>query len=211
MIISIKGSKDPFSLLGIPTLNPSQIFNDDLEIQSSPNSFQSEKNFSGNDGRKKTSILNSIEDLSRFLQTNKLNSEEGTKIVSKFLISDDYLLKNNGAVFDQTGFDGILNLEQIYPLGRPERIIQRARSAAKIFFNKNYKVDKYEAYGAEKINSPNVPKGWEVYKVLLVGKVSANDHFFLKVCIPEDENLTALVSQINKDCVDKVIYLLILD
>jgi hypothetical protein len=205
MILSINGMKDPFSILGIPTLNPSQIFNDDLAIRSKPNELSTETNLYVDLKSKKFEPLNSLEDLPKFLQNNKLNAEEGTKIISKFLISDDYMLKKYGAVFDQTGFDGIMNIESINPIGRPERIVQRARSAAKIFLNNNFRDDGYEAYGAEKIQNFNLPKGWEIYKVLLVGKLNTDNHIFLKVCIPFDEMLTALIAEMNQDCIEKVI------
>jgi hypothetical protein len=158
LIYSTSSSQDPFALLGIPSLNPSQIFKDELSFnyksEFENNQFKSEKIHPQNS----VQPLKSIEDLPKFLQTANLNAEEGAKIISKFLISDDYLLKKYGAVFDQTGFDGIINLgEQIYPLGRNERTIQRARSAAKIYFKNNFKAEDYDAYGAERIMIENVP------------------------------------------------------
>jgi len=45
---------------------------------------------------------------------------------------------------------------------------------------------------------------WRIYKVLLSGKNSYNNHLFLKVCLPIDESLTPLVSNLNDDCISKV-------
>jgi len=192
----INCAQDPFALLGIPSLNPSLIFNDGFSI-TQPNTSKESSTIQ---------TIHTIEDLPQFLQKSNLKPEDNLKVISKFLISDDYLLKKFGAVFDQTGFDGIVDLgEQIYPIGRNERIIQRARSAAKIFFKNNFKSesDEFEAYGAEKILE-NISLGWEQYKVLLVGRSSVDQHLFLKVCVPLDEMLTAIVSEFNGLCVDKV-------
>lgn len=45
---------------------------------------------------------------------------------------------------------------------------------------------------------------WRIYKVLLSGKNSMTNHLFLKVCLPIDEFLPALVSNFNDDCIPKV-------
>ena len=203
-VINSTLSSDPFHLLGIPNLNPSQIFQeDDVSFK---NGFSELNDNSIKKGAKFSNSVNpsikSIEDLPTFLQNSNISQEEGLRIISKFLMADDYLLKKFGAVFDQTGFDGLMNMEPIHPVGSKERSAQRAKSAAKLFFNGNFGVG-FEAYGAELISS-QVVSGWDVYKVLLVGK-NANKHSFLKVCLPVDENCVPIVSQINLECIDKVI------
>lgn len=128
-------SQDPFAILGIPSLNPSQMFRDE-------SLYTSRQNPSGVPANKKImtptptsafQTIKSIDDLPAFLQSSNLNEEEGMKIISKFLIADDFLLKKNGAIYDQSGFDGLMNNEAAYPQGTKERPLQRARSAAKIF------------------------------------------------------------------------------
>jgi len=66
-----------------------------------------------------------------------------------------------------------------------------------------YKDENYEAMGAEDITKFNGK--WRIYKVLLAGKNSYNDHIFLKVCLPLDTSLTPIVSNFNYDCMTKVI------
>lgn len=190
-------SIDPFSMLGIPSLNPSQIFNYEL-----PEKFSRNKPL-----QQSVAPLKSIEDLPRFLQQSKLSLEEGIQIISKFLIADDYMLKKFGAVFDQSGFDGLMNLEMVLPKGNKGRDSQRAKSAAKLFYKNFINDSNFDAYGAEKIEITNLPQGWQVYKILLIRKGVENvenQHIFLKVCLPLDEMLVPLVTKFNLDCLDKV-------
>jgi hypothetical protein len=186
-------SNDPFSMLGIPSLNPSQIFN-----------YESSQKFSKSKPIKVVAPLKNMDDLPRFLQQSKLSLEEGIQIISKFLISDDFILKKFGAVFDQTGFDGLMNLEMVLPKGNKGRDAQRAKSAAKLFYKNSINDSNFDAYGAEKIEIGNLPQGWEVYKILLIRKGVENQHIFLKVCLPLDEMLVPLVTNFNLDCIDKV-------
>jgi hypothetical protein len=113
--------KDPFKSLGIPDINPKQLLDEiDKETKKKP---------------EKESIpqLKSIDDLPNFLKNSKLNEEEGIKVLTRFLIQDDFTLKKYGVVYDQTGFDGISPHEKIAPLGTEERLQQRARSASNIW------------------------------------------------------------------------------
>lgn len=117
---SAAGDNDPFKSLGIPDLNPKQLLE---EMDSS----HKKKN---NDDIPR---LKSIEDLPNFLKNSKINEEDAIKVLSRFLIQDDITLKKYGVVYDQTGFDGIPNSEKISPIGTEERLLQRSRSAAKIW------------------------------------------------------------------------------
>lgn len=126
LVVTCITCQNPFTLLGIPTLNPSQIFREESEYS---NSKQSQNSFTTS----KTSSIKSLNDLPAFLQKLNLNEEEGLKVISKYLLSDDFNLKKYGVIFDQTGFDGLMSMEQIYPVGSKERLIQRARSSAKIY------------------------------------------------------------------------------
>lgn len=199
---TIYANRDPFSVLGIPSLNPSQMFKEEIDSQVSQNTSHLQTKHLNN--LIPVQRLKTIEDLPNFLQNTNIPANDKIKIISKFLISDDYLLKNYGAVFDQSGFDEVAQLEKIFPFRTKERAFQRARSAAKIFFNNNYNEMDYDSYGAEKLQISNLPNGWEVYKVLLVGKQTVNEHLFLKVCLPLDEMLPSLVVDFNGECVDKV-------
>lgn len=114
--------KDPFSALGIPDLNPKALLD---EIDEDPNK---------NDKNQKTAPrLKSIEDVPNFLKNGNMNEEEGVKILTRFLIQDDFQLKKYGVVYDQTGFDGLTRGEMIAPIGTEERLMQRAKSSANIW------------------------------------------------------------------------------
>ena len=203
--LAINKSSNPFAILGIPNLNPSQMFKVDNTPYNnySSNQIKGANNLSSNT---KTTHLTSLDDLPKFLQRAKLTQVEGIKLISKFLIADDYMLKKSGAIFDQSGFDGLMPMEEVAPIGNKDRSIQRARSAAKIYDVNNFKDNGYEAYGAEKLDMGliHVPNGWEVYRVLLVGKGGVNDHIFFKVCLPLDEILVPLVVKMNDDCLSNV-------
>jgi hypothetical protein len=121
---SSMNDKDPFRSLGIPDLNPKQLLNE-IEEESK----KKEKPES------KLPQLKTIEDLPNFLKNSNLNEDDGIKILTRFLIQDDFTLKKYGVVYDQSGFDGITSGEHIAPIGTEERLIQRARSAANIWVN----------------------------------------------------------------------------
>ena len=113
--------KDPFRSLGIPDLDPKALLAElDKENNKKPD-------------KEGLPQLKSIDDLPNFLKNSKLNEEEGIKVLTRFLIQDDFTLKKFGVVYDQSGFDGISNTERIAPVGTEDRLQQRARSAANIW------------------------------------------------------------------------------
>lgn len=121
--ISISSAdKDPFKSLGIPDLNPKSLLQE-IDLQEKKNT----KN------QPTTTQLKSIEDLPNFLKNSKLNEDEAIKVLTRFLIQDDYMLKKHGVVYDQTGFDGLPQGERISDIGTEERLQQRARSASNIW------------------------------------------------------------------------------
>lgn len=182
-------SNDPFTALGIPDLSPKKVME---EIE--------KKN---DDPRQNKSIpqLKSMEDLPNFLKLSNINEEEGIKILTRFLIQDDFTLKKYGVVYDQTGFDGLGKEEMIAPIGTEERLNQRAKSSANIWFKEKYPKLSYEAYGTEPQMDEIVPN-WRVFKVLMIG--GKGETTYLKVCLPLDESETALVGDKDEPCLDKV-------
>lgn len=115
--------KDPFKSLGIPDLNPKALLN---ELEQSQTQKSREKS-------KGVATLRTIDDLPNFLKNSSLNEQDGIKVLTRFLIQDDYTLKKYGVVYDQTGFDGITSGERVAPIGTDERLQQRSRSAANIW------------------------------------------------------------------------------
>ena len=124
--INYSYTEDPFSALGIPTLSPSQIFNSNEGI----NQIKDNNNISNINNIPK---IKTVEDLQKFLKRGNFDEAQGLTIVLKFLIADDFILKKNGAVFDLTGYDGLNSSEMAYPAGSKERLLQRAKSAARLF------------------------------------------------------------------------------
>jgi hypothetical protein len=127
-------SQNPLTILGIPSLKPSQIFGDDENLQAQ--NFKKEKVIRHK--QENFPNINTIKDLQDYLQISNLDENEGLNLVSRFLISDDFYSKQNGVIFDISGFDGLPMEEKINPLNTVERESQRARSAAKKyvrFFN----------------------------------------------------------------------------
>lgn len=184
-------SNDPFAALGIPDLSPKKVM-DEIDKRN-------------DDPRQSKSIpqLKSMEDLPNFLKLSNINEEEGIKILTRFLIQDDFTLKKYGVVYDQTGFDGLGKEEMIAPIGTEERLNQRAKSSANIWFKEKYPKLVYEAYGTEPQMDEIVPN-WRVFKVLMIG--GKGETTYLKVCLPLDESETALVGDKDEPCLDKVIF-----
>ena len=81
-------------------------------------------------------VLNTIEDLPQFLKSSKLSDDELMEVLSRFLLQDDIALKQYGAIYDQTGFDGLKNEVKELPVFEDDRNIIKAKSAANIFVSK---------------------------------------------------------------------------
>jgi hypothetical protein len=114
---------DPFHVLGIPSLNPSAIFKEEPYRPPKPRQMPKiQKPVSQQGGN-----------LPLFLQKLDLSKPEDLKVASRFLISEDVNIKKYGAVFDNTGFSGIPQTEQIFATGTKERVMQQVRSTAKIY------------------------------------------------------------------------------
>lgn len=114
------GDRDPFLALNIPNLDPKAMLKE----------IEQEQDKTKPKGPVK---LKSIEDLPNFLKNSNMNEEESVKILTRFLIQDDYMLKKKGVVYDQTGFDGLSPNEKPAAIGTEERLIQRAKSSANIW------------------------------------------------------------------------------
>lgn len=120
-------TQNPFSILGIPSLKASAIFNEEEDYSNNKEKVIKHK--------QNIPEIKTIDDLQRYLKSNNFDENEGLNVVSRFLISDDFYSKQNGVVFDVTGFDGLPIGEKINPVNTVEREAQRARSAARIHVN----------------------------------------------------------------------------
>lgn len=110
-------SGDPFKAIGVEELNPKKLLDE----------IENENNHSHD-----VNELNTIEDLPGFLKTSKLSDEELMEVLSRFLLQDDVTLKQYGAVYDKTGFDGVKEIKEL-PLIEEERNTIRAKSAATVY------------------------------------------------------------------------------
>merc|ERR1712032_505187 len=146
--------------------------------------------------------IRNIDDLQNYLKKQNLNENDGLNVVSRFLISDDYYSKQHGVIFDVTGFDGLMVDEKIQPENTIEREAQRARSAARIHFQKIYNDESYEPIGAQQLEVYN--EDWKVFKVMMTSKATLSQQSILKVCLPKNEGVSAIVSDINANCTTKI-------
>ena len=135
--------------------------------------------------------LKKIEQLPGFIASGQIYNQEGLRELSRFLSEDDDNLKNNGGVYDETGFDGLDSEEDRQPEATELRNRQRARSAANIFIKDQNQQkmddaqqapgDLYQAYGCTLSNELPLPS-WLLYVVLLMN--SQGQHILFKVCLP---------------------------
>lgn len=139
-----------------------------------------------------------IQFLPRFHQVQTQNSQ--LKLLTKFLIDDDEILKDNNGIYDETGRDGIDPSEENFPFDSEENINQRVRSSSMLWIKQNSKFAKYEAYGSsendEKLN------GWTIKTVLLMN--GHGDHILKKVCLSQKEKLISFVLDMDEMCKEKI-------
>ena len=126
IIMSADMEMDPFKELGIPQVS--------LGGESKPKEAEVPR-------------LETIDDLPAFVESSYFNTRAGVNMLTKFLTEDDDQLKENGGIFDQSGFDGLDKSEDVYPVGTEMRLKQRARSAVNLYTKLNEPDSKYEAYG----------------------------------------------------------------
>ena len=142
--------------------------------------------------------LDYLSDLPHFLQTQTKQSQ--MKLLTKFLIEDEEILKDNNGVYDESGRDGLDPLEDNYPYNSDDKINQRARSAAMLWVKQNPNYEKYEAYGSS-ANDETVD-GWIVNTVLLMNSQGA--HILKKVCLSKEEGLISFVLKMDEKCKEKI-------
>lgn len=196
-------SKDPFAFLGIEDIDPKKILNElDNEVSSvSPltTSIPIPKS-----SIKTIPKLKTLDEIPKFLKDKSVTESEAMMILSKFFIHDDVTLKRYGVIYDQTGFDGLSSVELISPPGTEERLVQRAKSSANVFFKETLSRASFDAYGAQEEKTENIP-GWKIYKVIMLGQSGENT--YVKVCLPIDEAVPALCSRSEEECGKRVLYL----
>lgn len=149
--------------------------------------------------------LETIDDLPAFVESSYFNTRAGVNMLTKFLTEDDDQLKENGGIFDQTGFDGLDKSEDVYPPGTEMRLKQRARSAVNLYTRLNEPDSKYEAYGCVDQDDHKVTlvPGWLSLTVLLMTPMG--DHKMQTVCLPQQEkgNIVFVAPSQDIDCSDK--------
>lgn len=140
--------------------------------------------------------LDYLQHLPRFLQSQSENTQ--LNVLTKFLIEDEEILKDNDGVYDESGHDGLDPSEELYPINSDERIDQRARSAAFLWIKQNPKYKKYEPYGSSN-NEENL-QGWISVNVLLMNP--QGEHILKKVCLSKEETMISFVLDLQKQCKD---------
>lgn len=196
-------SKDPFAFLGIEDIDPKKILNE-LDNEVAPVSPLTSSIPIPKSSIKSIPKLKSLDEIPKFLKDKSVTESEAMMILSKFFIHDDVTLKRYGVIYDQTGFDGLSSVELISPPGSEERLVQRAKSSANVFFKETLSKSSFDAYGAQEEKTEVIP-GWRVYKVIMLGQTGENT--FVKVCLPIDEAVPALCSRSEEECGKRVVYL----
>lgn len=142
--------------------------------------------------------LDYLQHLPRFLENQKTQSTQ-MNLLTKFLIEDEEILKDNNGIYDETGRDGVDKDEESFPLNSDERNDQRARSAVMLWVKQNPEFKHYEAYGSTK-NEEKL-EGWLVLNVLLMD--SQGNHILKKVCLSKNEDFISFVLNIQDNCKEK--------
>jgi hypothetical protein len=83
--------------------------------------------------------IKSMRDLPAFINSGKINTDEGFRTLTSFLTKDSSKVRENGGVVDGTGHDGITEI--IAEQGTDEFLEQRARSAATIWWREKGMTD----------------------------------------------------------------------
>ena len=117
-------SNDPFKSIGIPDINPKTLLQE----------LEEEKEKEQDKNSNQEVDLVTIDDLPRFLKKTRLSERDATSLISRFLLQDDITLKDYGAIYDHSGFDGISTSgEKISDIGTETRLAQRAKSAGTLY------------------------------------------------------------------------------
>lgn len=138
--------------------------------------------------------------LNSFLFSPLQPKGRGMKLLTRFLLEDNEVLKEKDGIYDETGRDGLDDSEETYTEGSEERFKQRARSVSMLWIRQNSKYRNYEPYGCkrdkEEIN------GWNTFNVLIMNPKGS--HFLKKVCLANEHSIISFVINVNELCISKV-------
>lgn len=219
ILIGIIVCEDPFTLLGIPSLNPSTLFRQDnsqlrkkvsVKRNKVPNTFDINNNFSFIQNKDiikkepKVIVENNNEKPSQIIQmieSSGLSPENGIQAVSRFLLTKNPQLYNYGVIFDKTQYSGISENEMI-SFDLYERNKQKVMSAANLYFINTLNNNGYQAVDAKEDFQTKI-HGWNIYNVLLKNKFKNNDQAYLTICYPMDNMLVPIAVQ-SKNCSKEV-------
>jgi len=188
---------DKISEKGIFDNNMSNFLRENINISDSPKKSNLKKHKIKNQVNNESEVLN-------FLTQSGLKREDGINTVSRFLLSQNTNLKNIGVIYDKTDFSG-LQPQEVISTNSEERYLQKAKSAANLFFN-YMKIPNYGAFGAEE--NPNIKTiGWKNFRVLMA---SPTDKVIVTVCLPFDGMLCPIVKKDTIDCNNEVSFFTII-
>lgn len=226
ILIKTCTSEDPFSLLGIPSLNPSALFSNKYDYTSNyynkvHNQLNSFMKNNGNYGDSNLSFLqsksqsmtnkinnissnneNSIESITNKLTQVGFTGKDSIQSISRYLLANSNSLKNIGVVFDKTLFSG-LNPDENIAYDNDQRQMQKIKSVSNLYMSGNLRNNNYEAFSIEKNNNIKI-SNWQVYKVIMANKSNINDHYYLSICYPIESMFPPIVLQSKEDCRDEV-------
>ena len=220
-VFHFTSSSDPFSLLGIPTLNPSSFFRTNTDNLVNQNQIRSSKNLRIVAQKQKVikpsndinfiqkNDNNTVNEISKKLNEAGISKEEGIGTISRFLLASDSNLQKltqNEVIFDRTQFSGLQGEE--ISLLPADKFIQQIKSSANIYMNNLIKSniisisnDPYELVGLQENQKLKI-FGWKAFKALFKNK--QNQSLFMSICYPLDEMLAPITSIRNEDCSNNV-------
>lgn len=220
ILIGIIVCEDPFTLLGIPSLNPSTLFRQDntsirkkvlVKRNRVPTTFDISNNFSfiqnkdiiKADHSDELVDKNSVKQpqILQMIESSGLSPENGIQAVSRFLLTRYPQQNSYGAIFDKTQYSGISENEMI-SFDLYERNKQKVLSAANLYFINTLNNNGYQAVDAKEDFQTKI-HGWNIYNVLLKNKFNNNDQAYLTICYPMDNMLVPIAVQ-NKNCSKEV-------
>jgi len=116
------------------------------------------------------------------------------------LDSDAHAIKYNGGIVDYTGKDGLDKNEVLSEVMSKEWFEQRSRSSAALWVKESVYKD-YTVFGS----TPDTDEVLSDFKVFNVLALKGSDNLILKVCLPVDVHIMAIVIKRDMRCRDKLI------
>jgi accessory colonization factor AcfC len=118
------------------------------------------------------------------------------ELVAEFIAEDDSRIAENGGIIDKTGLEGLD--EDVFEDGTEDRWMQRAKSAANIYYKNSGKP--FKALGCQP-DEVETSETWIIYKVVCS---NADKMEVVKTCVPRRESIVSIVVPQGEQCGPKI-------